>query len=98
MAEPRMMERQYPSSFDLNVTTIMSAPPRDSMEFWIRFGCAFVFFGFIFAVILVRYVDGMGLLLGIAVWVVATVAVSCYAARVGDEAWHKLIGGFRWWS
>jgi hypothetical protein len=75
----------------------MSDRPFDWLEFWIRFGCAFVFFGFLFALLLLRFADSTGLPLGIVIWMTSTVVVCIYAARVGDEAWHRIINALRWW-
>lgn len=75
----------------------MSDSSFDWPGFWIRFGCSFVFFGVIFALGLLRFVDDTGLILGSGIWALLTVGVSIYAARVGDEAWHRLIDALRWW-
>jgi hypothetical protein len=75
----------------------MSDPPKDRSEFWIRFTCSFVFFGFVIAIGVLRGVDSWGLPIGFAVWATASLAISIYAAKVGDEAWHSLLGFFRWW-
>ncbi|MES2922755.1 MAG: hypothetical protein V4819_14470 [Verrucomicrobiota bacterium] len=75
----------------------MSNPPSDRWEFWIRFICSFLFFGFIVALGVLRGVDSWGLPAGITVWALATLAISLYAAKVGDEAWHKLLNFLRWW-
>lgn len=75
----------------------MKNQPFDWLEFWIRFGCSVVFFGFLFALLLLRFVDMTGLSLGITIWIASTVGVGLYAARVGDEAWHRIIEVLRWW-
>jgi hypothetical protein len=87
-----------PSQFrNLCPFRVMSDPPQDRLEFWIRFVCAFLFFGFIAALGVLRVIDSWGLLIGIAVWAAVSFAISFYAAKVGDEAWHSLIRFFRWW-
>ncbi len=83
--------------FDTNIKEDMSDSSFDWEEFWIRFVCSFLFFGFIFALGLLRYVEDTGWILGGVIWTVLTVGVSIYAAKVGDEAWHKLLDGLRWW-
>ncbi|MES2441171.1 MAG: hypothetical protein V4584_19060 [Verrucomicrobiota bacterium] len=75
----------------------MSDPPGDRAEFWIRFVCAFLFFGVLAAAAIMQFADSMGIAQGAAVWAVIVISISVYAARVGDEAWHKLIGAIRWW-
>ena len=75
----------------------MSCPPHDKSEFWIRFVCSFLFFGFIVGIGVLRGVDSWGLRTGIAVWAAVSLAISLYVAKVGDEAWHRLLGFFRWW-
>lgn len=75
----------------------MTTPPRDRSEFWIRFGCSFLFFGFLLALLSLRFIDSLGLALGCVAWFVATVGISIYAAITGDEAWHKIVNFLRWW-
>jgi hypothetical protein len=75
----------------------MKEQPLDWTEFWIRFICSFLFFGFLFALLFLRFIDETGLAWGIGIWVTLTAGVSCYAARVGDEAWHKIIHALTWW-
>lgn len=73
----------------------MSSPPQDRLEFWIRFVCGFVFFGLIAGFIVFQYLDALGTLPRLLVWSTVTLAVSVYVARVGDEAWFKLLDFFR---
>jgi hypothetical protein len=75
----------------------MNDHPFDWLEFWIRFGCAFVFFGLLFALLMLRFIDSIGLPLGIAMWIASTVGTGIYAARVGDDAWHRIINALKWW-
>ncbi len=72
-------------------------PPLGREEFWIRFVCSFIFFGALLALIGLRFIDTAGLAATAAVWAAASIAVSLFAARHGDEAWSKLIGLLRWW-
>lgn len=75
----------------------MNVPPRDRFEFWVRFGCSFLFFGFLLALLSLRFIDSLGLPLGCAAWFVATSGISIYAGLVGDEAWHRIVNLLRWW-
>jgi len=75
----------------------MSDPPRDRSEFWIRFVCAFLFFGFLAAFAIIRCVDSLGVAAGVGIWAAVVLSISVYAARVGDEAWHHLFDSIRWW-
>ena len=76
----------------------MSNPPQDRSEFWIRFICASLFFGLILGIgILLRSADSWGIPLSFTVWFISTFAIAMYAARIGDEAWKKLLELFRWW-
>ena len=75
----------------------MSVPPRDRFEFWVRFGCSFLFFGFLLALLSLRFLDGLGLPLGATAWFFTTSMISCYAAFEGDEAWLKIVNFLRWW-
>lgn len=74
----------------------MSEPPKDRSEYWVRFVCAFLFFGLIAGLVLLRVVSPVGPG-GIGVWLLVTISISLYAARVGDEAWEELIKTIRWW-
>jgi len=76
----------------------VNKPPTDWLGFWIRFGCSFIFFGFIFALGFLRFVDHTGLLFGSLIWAMLTIGISIYAAKAGDEAWHKIINALRWWA
>ncbi len=75
----------------------MNKPPRDREEFWVRFGCAFLFFGFLAALLIVRYLDSLGIAQGIGLWTIIVISISLYAAKVGDQAWHNIIESIRWW-
>ena len=75
----------------------MNTPPRDREEFWIRFVCAFLFFGFLAALLIVRFIDFLGIAQGLGLWAVVVLTVSLYAAKVGDQAWHNIIESIRWW-
>ena len=75
----------------------MNMPPRDREEFWIRFVCAFLFFGFLAALLIVRFIDSLGTAQGLVLWAVVVLSVSLYAAKVGDRAWHNIIESVRWW-
>ena len=70
-------------------------PPRDRLEFWVRFACGAVF-GPILAAVLVRWI-----LPDIAMtWLVALFVALLFgvaAALWGDRFWHFLLGLFRWW-
>ena len=74
----------------------MSNPPHDRLEFWIRFGCAFIFSGAILFLLGLRIVDQTGLIPGVCGWAVSVTAISVYAALRGDSAWEFLINLFRW--
>jgi len=74
-----------------------SHPPHDKTEFAIRFGCAFLFFGAIIALSLIRVIDGMGVIPAIAAWALITLAISFAAGRFGDPVWHALIRWFHHW-
>lgn len=75
----------------------MSDPPRDRTEFWIRFTCAFIFFGAILALLGISHLDGLGLTRAVVTWAVCVLGISLYAAYHGDRAWERLIHFFRWW-
>jgi hypothetical protein len=75
----------------------MSHPPRDRSEFWIRFTFAFLFFGFLVALVIIRFLDSMEMAQGVGIWAVVSISISIYAAKVGDDAWHRLIDALRWW-
>jgi hypothetical protein len=81
--------RGFPDPLKLPI--IMSNPPRDRSEFWIRFVCAFVFFGFIIALGILKFADSWGITGSVAIWAVASLAISLYAAKIGDEAWYQLL-------
>ena len=78
--------------------TQMNISPRDRLEFWVRFTCSFLFFGTIAAVgVLLYAVDSLGIPQSVAVWAVVSLAISLYAAKVGDKAWHRLLSFFQFW-
>lgn len=68
----------------------------DHAGFLIRFGCAAVFYGFVFALIGIRFVDTIEPLFVVA-WAVLTISVSILVASRGDAAWRRLAGWLRWW-
>ncbi len=65
-------------------------PPIDRLEFWIRFFCAFIIGSIACAYVIFRYWDTDLIILRLAVWLVGTVGISIYAARVGDYFWQEL--------
>jgi len=69
----------------------MSEPPRDREELWIRFICSFLCFGFLTALLTFRHIDELGLAAGLAIWFMAVLSMSLYAARTGDQAWQKIL-------
>lgn len=69
----------------------MAEPPRDREEFWIRFVCAFLCFGFLAALLMFRLIDKVGIPAGLGIWLMAVLSISFYAAREGDHAWQKLV-------
>lgn len=75
----------------------MSKPPIDLLEFWIRFLCSFLFFGFLFALLLLRFMDTLGWFGSLGAWLTITSTISLYAARTGDDAWSRIISCLRWW-
>jgi hypothetical protein len=78
----------------------MSQPPRDRFEYWIRFTCAFFFFGVVLGLggIAIQFLgEGLSPATMAMFWGGATLACSLYAARVGDDAWRKLLELIRWW-
>lgn len=78
----------------------MSEPPVDRFEFWVRFCFAFVFFGILFGLGMLRHVDDLGVGVTIGCLLAGVSLASYYAARVGDAAWSKLtnlLSFFRWW-
>jgi len=75
----------------------MSKPPRDRLEFWIRFIGTFFVFGVISAVCCLNLYHSWGLTKCIAVGVVATLLPSTYAAFSGDNTWLKIMDYIRWW-
>ena len=75
----------------------MSVPPRDRFEFWVRFGCSFLFFGFLLALFSVRFLGSVGLPLWSVVWLMVTGGISWYAALHGDEAWVKIVNLLSRW-
>ncbi len=75
----------------------MSEPPRDWLEFWVRFVCAFVVFGLVLGIIMLRYLEWLTpVQLGL-VWGLSTLLTSLIAACVGDAFWHEAFSHFRWW-
>ncbi len=65
------------------------------MKFWVRFTCSFLFFGTIAAIGIILYVlDPLGIPKSIAIWAVVSLANSYYAAKVGDEAWRRILSFF----
>ena len=70
--------------------------PRDRSEFVIRFVCAAAFFGFVAALIGLRFVASIEAT-GLAIWAAVTLGLSLFAAIRGDEAWRTLANFFRWW-
>ena len=69
----------------------MSVPPRDRFEFRARFGCSFLFFGFLLALLSWPCVGWLGLALSAFLWLALTLGISVYAALKGDEAWKKVL-------
>lgn len=72
-------------------------PPRDREEFWIRFGFALVFFGGLFALLGIRFIDSAGVLPTLVIWGLSSVSISAFAAWHGDDAWRRICGFLRWW-
>lgn len=70
--------------------------PRDRSEFVIRFVCATAFFGFVAALIGLRFIDSISPA-AVAVWALVTSGLSLIAAVRGDEAWGTMANFFRWW-
>ena len=75
----------------------MSELPRDREEFWIRFICAFLCFGLLAALLMLRRIDELGISAGLGIWLMVVLFMSFYAARVGDQAWVKLVNLLCWW-
>lgn len=75
----------------------MSHPPSSRTEFWIRFGFGCLFFGFVNGLIGLRYVDSAGWIPAASVACGATLAMSLFVARVGDDGWRRLMSLLRWW-
>ncbi len=71
-------------------------PPLDRTEYWIRFVCAFMVFGILTVLFSLRFMDSFEWKYFVVALLISGL-ISMYAARVGDEAWHKLIHFFRWW-
>lgn len=69
----------------------MSVPPRDRFEFRVRFGCSFLFFGLLLALLSWPLVGWLGLALAAFLWLALTAGVSVYAAMKGDGAWKKAL-------
>jgi len=74
----------------------MSSPPTDRLEYWVRFVCVFIIFGAIVFLLFLRYSSSFSLV-SLTVPMSITLLICHYAARVGDEAWYRLINLFRWW-
>ena len=74
----------------------MRNPPKDRAIFAIRLSCGFCFFGLIFALIGLRFIESANPW-RLGIWVAITFAVSFYAAWEGDGAWKRLIAILRWW-
>lgn len=75
----------------------MTNPPAEPFVFWLRFLCGFLFFGVISLLIGLRSFDSSGTLPTLAICILATLLLSLYVARVGDEGWKSLCNFFRWW-
>lgn len=75
----------------------MSNPPTDRAEFWIRFVCAFFFFGIVWALLGLRFVDSVGLIPTAVGCTILTLIVSIYVAQIGDDGWRNFTNFIRWW-
>lgn len=72
-------------------------PPVDRFEFWVRFICGFLFFGLVSGMIGLRVVDSVGVVPTVIVALLATLAMSFFVARLGDDGWRRLVDQLRWW-
>ena len=75
----------------------METPPHDRAEFWVRFVCGFFFFGSLAGLIGLRFLDSLGAIPTLVGIGCATLVMSIYVARVGDEGWRTLLEKIRWW-
>ncbi len=65
-------------------------------EFFIRFTCGAIFFGFIVALLGIRFLNEIDAL-AIGVWVLIVGSLSFLVAVRGDNAWRRMAGFFSWW-
>jgi hypothetical protein len=62
--------------------------------FWIRFFGSLIIFGLIFGLISIQFIDMIGFIPCAAAWVILSVGVSVYIARVGYEAIRNILTSF----
>jgi len=72
------------------------SPSTTPTEFLIRFICAFIFFGFITAMLGLRFINAIDAL-NLTVWSIITISLSLLVAFRGNCAWHQLANLLRWW-
>jgi hypothetical protein len=73
----------------------MSHRQRDQLDFWIHFGCGFLFFGLLTPLLLVQHVDSLGIPTSIAIWLGITTASAILVGFKGDDMWVGLTEGIK---
>jgi hypothetical protein len=85
------LSKAIPSLFPFTIElSLMNQPPKTAFEYWVRFVCAALVFGFLGGVGVLRLADQLPLGALLVVWSVATLIAAMIAARVGDAAWRCL--------
>lgn len=70
-------------------------PPRDRLDFWVRFACGTVFGTLLGLLLFWRVLPSVGL--SLATLAIGGLLFGLGAAYWGDSFWHFLLGLFRWW-
>ncbi|MCU0713185.1 MAG: hypothetical protein MUC43_14085 [Pirellula sp.] len=68
----------------------MNQPPKSAFEYWVRFVCAALVFGFLGGLGVLRLAHQLPLGVLLVLWGGATLIAAMIAARVGDAAWRCL--------
>lgn len=72
----------------------MNQPPKTRLEFWVRFVCASIVFGFAGGFGVLRLLDELPLTILLIGWLVSTFSATLIAVRYGDSVWSQLIKWF----
>lgn len=72
-----------------------SEPPRNRMEYGVRFVCAFLVFGLLFGLVAIRFMEQIPTLKVLGLWAATTLLVSLWLARKGDSGWERIVAWFQ---